>query len=448
VQILPQNIVLLGSSFVSAGLSGAIVVMAYGVAFQGAVLPERLIKYDFTRWWLYGPVVGVTIILCLQLVPWLERRLGLPADTLITFAVMIMTVLMPMLISRMRPYLDVLIFRQDQGEFEFLRSLPRNTFTRADLRQLLENTLVAVCGALRADTGFVAAPGNDGFVVRAICGSRYAVKQFVALHPLNAFVPQMAHAPRMHNGVGASLADAFQFYDGFYLLPLHSREGTFLGVLGVSGLPVSPGTTSALASKERHLIDVLTHQIELALATVEMQQRIFDALRGLDSEVQSLQRLNTRLEHATPATLANQDASDVALHPEFAQLVKDALTHYWGGPKLSDSPLLGLRSVRNTIQEHSGNPTRALQAVLRQAITNLRPDDQLDPSAQEWLLYNILDLRFLQGKRIRDVSQHLAMSESDYYRKQRIAVEEVARQLALMEDSERVNDQPPSPPHM
>jgi hypothetical protein len=29
------------------------------------------------------------------------------------------------------------------------------------------------------------------------------------------------------------------------------------------------------------------------------------------------------------------------------------------------------------------------------------------------------------------------MSESDYYRKQRIAVEEVARQLALMEDGER-----------
>jgi DNA-binding transcriptional regulator LsrR (DeoR family) len=74
--------------------------------------------------------------------------------------------------------------------------------------------------------------------------------------------------------------------------------------------------------------------------------------------------------------------------------------------------------------------------VLRQAIENLRPNDQLDPSAQEWLLYNILQLRFLQGKRVRDIAERLAMSESDLYRKQRIAVEEVARQLALMEETE------------
>ena len=74
--------------------------------------------------------------------------------------------------------------------------------------------------------------------------------------------------------------------------------------------------------------------------------------------------------------------------------------------------------------------------MLRQAIENLRPDEQLDPSAQEWLLYNILELRFLQGKRIRDIADRLALSESDLYRKQRIAVEEVARQLALMEEAE------------
>ena len=39
--------------------------------------------------------------------------------------------------------------------------------------------------------------------------------------------------------------------------------------------------------------------------------------------------------------------------------------------------------------------------------------------------------------RVREIADKLAISESDLYRKQRIAVEEVARQLALMEDSER-----------
>jgi hypothetical protein len=72
--------------------------------------------------------------------------------------------------------------------------------------------------------------------------------------------------------------------------------------------------------------------------------------------------------------------------------------------------------------------------VLREAIENLRPDEQLDPTAQEWMLYNVLHLRFLQGLRIREIASRLAMSESDFYRKQRVAIEEVARQIALMEE--------------
>ncbi|MBC8075625.1 MAG: hypothetical protein H7Y32_06070, partial [Chloroflexales bacterium] len=153
-------------------------------------------------------------------------------------------------------------------------------------------------------------------------------------------------------------------------------------------------------------------------------------------EIASLQEFSTRLDQATPASLDTLD-NEVALLPQFPQLVKDALSHYWGGPKLSDSPLLGLRTVRRALGDQGGSPTRALQGVLRQAIENLRPDAQLDPSAQEWMLYNILELRFLQGRRIHDIAEKLAISESDLYRKQRVAVEEVARQLALMEEGEK-----------
>jgi hypothetical protein len=179
----------------------------------------------------------------------------------------------------------------------------------------------------------------------------------------------------------------------------------------------------------------------LALTTVEIQQQLFATLRGLGPEMQSLQQLSSRLEQATPASLSTPDGA-IVLQPEFPQLVKEALTQFWGGPKLADSPLLGLRTVRRILDGQGGSPTRALQAVLRQAIGNLRPDDQLDPSAQEWLLYNLLEGRFLQRKTVRDVANRLAMSESDFYRKQRIAVEEVARQLALMEESAYAVDAP------
>jgi hypothetical protein len=61
-------------------------------------------------------------------------------------------------------------------------------------------------------------------------------------------------------------------------------------------------------------------------------------------------------------------------------------------------------------------------------------------TATEWLMYNILELKFVQGMRVRDVAQRLAMSEADLYRKQRLAIEEVARTLSEMEAQETAKD--------
>jgi hypothetical protein len=240
-------------------------------------------------------------------------------------------------------------------------------------------------------------------------------------------MPRVMAAPQ-HEPGETPAPEAFVRLDGFTLLALRSPRGDFLGALGVAY------PQRSLGAETRALIGALAHRMELAMETVQIQQRLFAALRGIGPEMQSLQALSSQLEQATPASLETLK-TEVALQPEFPQLVKEALAHYWGGPKLSDSPLLDLRTVRRVLAEQGGSPTRALQAVLRLAIENLRPDAQLDPSAQEWLMYNILELRFLQGKRIRDTAEKLAMSESDLYRKQRIAVEEVARQLALMEES-------------
>ncbi|MGD8849890.1 MAG: hypothetical protein PVF18_09215, partial [Anaerolineales bacterium] len=47
--------------------------------------------------------------------------------------------------------------------------------------------------------------------------------------------------------------------------------------------------------------------------------------------------------------------------------------------------------------------------------------------------YNILELKFLQGRKVRDVAVKLAMSEADLYRKQRVAIEAIAEAIADME---------------
>jgi hypothetical protein len=71
--------------------------------------------------------------------------------------------------------------------------------------------------------------------------------------------------------------------------------------------------------------------------------------------------------------------------------------------------------------------------VLARGIENLKPDGQRSLTTTEWILYNILEMRFVQGRKVRDVAMRLAISESDLYRKQRVAIEEVARRIGEME---------------
>jgi hypothetical protein len=75
---------------------------------------------------------------------------------------------------------------------------------------------------------------------------------------------------------------------------------------------------------------------------------------------------------------------------------------------------------------------------LETAIEKLRPEGKQNLSAPEWLLYNILEMRFIQGRKVREIADRLAMSESDLYRKQRVAIGQVARVLSEMEQANGV----------
>ena len=81
-------------------------------------------------------------------------------------------------------------------------------------------------------------------------------------------------------------------------------------------------------------------------------------------------------------------------------------------------------------------PEEEMLGALEQAIEQQRPGGTRQMTTPEWILYNILELKFLQGRRVREIARRLAMSESDLYRKQRVAIEAVARTLAEMEREE------------
>jgi hypothetical protein len=161
-----------------------------------------------------------------------------------------------------------------------------------------------------------------------------------------------------------------------------------------------------------------------------LQQGVFQAFEGLLPEVASLRRLRRAARYGRVEELTDDQFME---SPDFVQRIKDALGQYWGGPKLTDNSLLGMAVVRKALDENEGNAQRAMRAVLQQAIENLRPEGQRSMTTTEWILYNILEMRFIQGRKVREVAMRLAMSESDLYRKQRVAIESVASIVAELE---------------
>jgi hypothetical protein len=97
---------------------------------------------------------------------------------------------------------------------------------------------------------------------------------------------------------------------------------------------------------------------------------------------------------------------------------------------------MDLNIVQKAMLDHQDSPTNALRTILRQAIEQIRPAGERRFNA-EWVLYNILDLKFMEGRKVREIALRLAMSEADLYRKQRIAVEAVANAIVEMEQEAR-----------
>ncbi len=217
----------------------------------------------------------------------------------------------------------------------------------------------------------------------------------------------------------------------FLILPLLAgRKGGSNGsssLLGIMG--VARRTEQPLDAEQREALWLLAGRAAMALEDRRLQQRLFRSLEDLQPQVEMVQRLRAAGRYDSRAGLMGGELPPEA---DLAHWVKDALSHYWGGPKLTKSPLMRLRIVQEMLDEHDGNAVRALRAVLRKAVDYTRPEGSRRFTA-EWILYNILEMKFIEGRKVRDVAARLAMSEADLYRKQRVAVEAVAKAILEME---------------
>jgi hypothetical protein len=415
-------------SFVgNIGVALMIIVMAYSVAYFGVLTPDRVVKHRFIHYLLRGPFVATCVIAVMLTIPKVEHVLGLPRETMLVASCVGSIVLLQIFINLAKPFIDRLIYSQDREEITWIQELDKRLLTTSDLKQFLENLLTAICDLLRVRTAFVAVMADGKLTAEAFCGDQRAIRAFIREFDIGAVV-KIEEGESAYSG-GLRPTKSFIVRDGYWVLPLRTRaRDSILGILGIEGR----SEVVNLNAKEEEVIAAIISNAETALEDRYLQQEIFAALKRIIPEIDRIQRWRGTVRYAGSPALEVIDDSPL-LSSDFKSMVKDALSHYWGGPKLTKSPLLKLKIVEEALEENNGNRIKALRSILNRAIEAMRPDGERSMTMAEWILYNILDLKFLQGKKVSEIAAKLAMSESDLYRKQRVAIEEVTNVIAEME---------------
>ncbi len=406
------------SILINVLVAGLITVMAYTVAFFGVNQPDRVVKSRLLQWLLRGPVVCSTVLMVVVLIGRYGRLVGLRENVAVPFFLVGTLLLLQFLITLFRIPLERLLVRgQGQEDVRRLNKLADRLLTTSDMQQFLESVLAAVCEQLRISTAFVAAVGKNDLELQATVGPD-------KLTALPEDLPPLA-LPLNSNG-GAGPAEIF-VWGGYWIMPLRSRpDSEVIGLLGLQARTPAP----VFEPDEKELLEKLSGSIAAALEDRRLQREVFASVDRILPEIEAIQRLRAAARYSGAAVLTS--ARDLPPDVDLAQVVKDALTHYWGGPRLTDSPLMRFKVVEKTVRDHDGNAVNALRAVLREAIERTRPEGERR-FTPDWMLYNLLEMKFLEGRKVRQVAARLALSEADLYRKQKVAIERVARAIESME---------------
>ena len=408
-----------------------IIVMTYTVSFFGLLWTDRQIKSRLFRWLLRGPFTAA-IVLGLTTV---ARRYGeLQGDSYIYYVPIVMvggTLLLQYAINLFSPYIEKSFFwGDDRQELDTIQSLQDRMLTNRDLHQFLETTAALISDRLPVSGGFIALLEGDKVTRSVSTGDQKAIENYL--------IDEKFIKEAQENLVDQ---DGLIEWQGLFLVPLeYAFEDGTSRLLGLGGFVKNDNWI--VKEEDRESILQLAERAGLAIKDHAIQKQVIESLSALQTEVDYLQNIRAASSFNVD-TLKNIEQPEL---PEgMASWVKDALTHYWGGPKLTNNPLMQLKVVEEESENQDGNRTNALRSVLTEAIEMVKPSGERKFTS-EWLLYNILELKFLQGKKVREVARKLAVSEADLYRKQKIAIESVAQKIAVMEASANGNGNHSSPP--
>ncbi len=390
-----------------------LIFLSYPLSFFGSNKPDRVVKTELLHFLLRGPGTGLLVLAVFVFFTRATRIFGVSGDELLPFAVVAIVLMWQWGIALVTPYLERwLIYGNDEDEqLERIQDLTRRVITRSDLLQMAEANLAACCDELRLKSAFILSVRKDDLeVVQVIEGSELGDQL-------------LNDTPSLHVIIALVNGQHFQTWGCFQVLPIKSshigEDSPVIGVFGIRATPVLLDTLDSVRLAE------YVRRTQQTLEDITIQSEIFASLEGLLPQI-SLSRSRADAIEYRPNPASNRGGTPSGVErEEVYEQVRAALRHYWGGPGITRSRLIDLKIVQQAIST-SETPTQALRQVLEQAINSQRPEGERSMIAPEWTVYNILEMRFLEGKKVRDVARRMALSEADLYRKQRLAIEAVA----------------------
>ncbi len=396
-----------------------VVVMAYSVAFFGVSWPDRVVKSRLMKWLMRGPVTASVTLGLMTVVRRGGDLLGNPYSAFVPFTMVASVLSLEHFITLAAPLWERwLFFGSDRNELRLLQNVEERLLTQSDLQQFLEAVLAAVRDHMQSPSAFIAALDGPNLSLVVMAGNRSMLDQGSLPEVLNQVIGDEHHE---------------FLWGNYWVLPLRQSKRSdmdrdevppLLGLLGVAR-----HSDRAMEKELRDALWLLADRAALALEDRKLQQRVFRSLEDLQPQVEMIQRLRAVGRYDSRVSLLTEA---LPLEADLATWVKDALTHYWGGPKLTNTPLMKLQIVQDLTAESDGNASNAVRMLLRRAVDQVKPEGDRRFTT-EWMLYNILEMKFIEGRKVREVAGRLAMSEADLYRKQRVAMEAVAHAILKME---------------
>lgn len=408
------------ATIINALVGALVIIMAYSVAFFGVSWPDRVIKSRLFKWIMRGPVTASATLAFMTIVRRAGLLLGEPYNAFVPFTAVGTVLLLEHTITFAAPLWERwLFFGSDRSELQLLQNIEERLLTQSDLRQFLEAVLAAVRDHMQSPSAFIAALDDETLSPIVVAGNRAMLEQ----ESLTEILEKVNGDARID----------FQ-WGNFLVLPLHQRKRVemdrdevppLLGLLGVA----RRDHRQIIENEQREALWLLADRAALALEDRQLQQRVFHSLADLQPQVELIQRMRAAGRYDSRTSML---ADPLPQEADLFNWVRDALTHYWGGPKLTGNPLMKLQVVREIAAQDEENGPNALRALLRKAVDRVKPSGDRKFTT-EWILYNILEMKFIEGRKVRDVAARLAMSEADLYRKQRVAIEAVAKAIFEME---------------